>query len=296
MPTRRIDVDLGWGTISALEWPAPERADAARTVLLLHGGGADSAWLSWGDLGERLSAAGHRVIAPDHPGFGHSATAPWPATQERLVAYVGDLVDALALDRYAVGGLSLGGALTLGHVLDRPARAAGAMLVGTYGIMPRLGAGLAAPAVQLASWAMVRSGLMTPLMRAYATSAARMERGMSALVRDPARRTPDLIDAVLEATRREGALETFAQWQRSEVGWRRLRTDYTPRLSELRTPVLMVHGERDDGVPLPVARAAAGLLPRAELVVAPGAGHWVQRDAPDLSARSMIAFLDRLEW
>ncbi|WP_235653739.1 alpha/beta fold hydrolase [Mycolicibacter icosiumassiliensis] len=93
--------------------------------MLLHGGGTDSAELSWGEVGPRLAAGGFRVIAPDHPGCGKSPLPPWRVTQQRLVAYVGEFIDALALDHYAIGGLSLGGALSIGHVLDRTDRVHG---------------------------------------------------------------------------------------------------------------------------------------------------------------------------
>ena len=56
------------------------------------------------------------------------------------------------------------------------------------------------------------------------------------------------------------------------------------RLPELDVPATVVAGERD---PAYVARAErlAGALPRAELVVVPGAGHGLAREAPDAVAR-----------
>lgn len=291
---QRIEIALPWGPVSALEWTPPSRPE--RTVLLLHGGGTDSASLSWGATGPELAEAGYRVIAPDHPGYGHTPSAPWRMTQERLVAHVGEVADALALGRYAIGGLSLGGGMTIGHVLQRPDRVTGAMLFGSYGIMPRLGDGRTARVAHLISWTLVRSGLMTPLMRAYASSPARMARGLRGLVRDDDRRTPELIAEVVHESRREHALEAFEGWQRDEVLPGRLRTDYSPRLGDVRLPTLLVHGERDAGVPLAAAQSAATLLPDARLVVAPGAGHWVQRDAPDLVLATIVGFLDDLEW
>ncbi|MCT2582145.1 alpha/beta fold hydrolase [Actinophytocola gossypii] len=71
MTADRFDTDLGWGLVSALRW-GPRPSARERTVLLLHGGGTDSASLSWGGVGPRLAAAGYSVVAPDHPGYGHS--------------------------------------------------------------------------------------------------------------------------------------------------------------------------------------------------------------------------------
>src|SRR5690606_7578601 len=94
-PKRRT-LDLPWGTVSYLEWDGRSRGKTL-DVLLLHGGGLDSARLSWGALGDALSEAGHRVIAPDHPGYGRSRPPPWPAAQDRLVSYVGEFADGLGL-------------------------------------------------------------------------------------------------------------------------------------------------------------------------------------------------------
>lgn len=289
----RIEIPLAESTVSALEW-LPLVESERPTVLLLHGGGADSAALSWGELGATIAAAGYRVIAPDHPGYGKSAPTRRALTQARLVEYVGEVVDALHLDRYVVGGLSLGGGMTLGHALARPDGPDAVMLLGSYGIMPRLSSGWASMPAQLMSWALVRSGAMPSLMRSYASSVRRMERGMRGLVSDPNRRTPELVSAVLEATRTKGALAAFEEWQRDEVLPTRLRTDYSPLLPQLRCPVLLVHGERDGGVPVSYARVAAARIPNARLVVAADAAHWVQRDAPETVADAMTLFLGSL--
>lgn len=287
---RRHDVPFAWGRVSVLEWGP---ATGGPTLLLLHGGGVDNASLSWGDLGARLGAAGVRVVAPDHPGYGRSPLPPWQASQERLVTYVGELVDALGLQTYVVGGLSLGGGMAIGHTLDRPGRVAGLVLLGTYGIMPRMGEGTAAPLTQLLAWAMMRTGLMLPLMRSYSTP-NRMTKALAQIVRDPARRTQELVAEVVAAAGRPDAMTSFAQWQLDQGRWNRLRTDYTPVLPRLGCPVLVVHGDHDTGVPVARARTAAALLPDATLVVVDGAGHWVQRDAPDLTYDAVTAFLDRL--
>ncbi|WP_053384920.1 alpha/beta fold hydrolase [Leucobacter celer] len=293
MNARRATVDAAGTTVSYLEW-IPDRPTGT-TVLLLHGGGADSAELSWGGTGPALARAGYRVVAPDHPGFGQSPPAAWPLTQDRLVQHVGALVDELGLGDYAVGGLSLGGGLALGHLLDRPGRIRGAMLLGTFGIMPRLTDGPLSAANQLATWLLLRTGLLDAMTRSYSRSATAMERGLRSIVRDPTARTPELVSAVVAEAAAGGGLRAFGQWQRDQVLRSRLRTDYTSRLHAIRTPVLFVHGERDGGVPIARARAAAELLPRGELLPVPGAGHWVQRDRPDLVVPALLGFLRGLD-
>ncbi|MGV0813884.1 alpha/beta hydrolase [Mycolicibacterium boenickei] len=286
----RTVVDLASGPVSYLTW-APERP--APTVVLLHGGGVDSAALSWGGIGPRLAQAGYRVIAPDHPGYGQSPPAPVPATQENLVAYVGEFVDGLGLESYAVGGLSLGGGMTIGHVLERPDRVTGAMLLGSYGIMARLSDGPLSLPRQLATWAMLRTGLLGAVTRWVGTNRTAMIKGMQPLIRDPAQLTDELMDEIMAAAAQKDGFHAFEQWQRDQVQWNRQRTDYTPRLAAFPRPALIVHGDRDTGVPVAHARAAAALIPDSQLKVVAGAGHWVQRDRPDTVADAMVAFLGK---
>lgn len=263
-------------------------------MVLLHGAGVDNASLSWGDIGPRLAEAGYRVIAPDHPGHGQSPPARQPVTQERLVAYVAEFVDGMGLDRYVIGGLSLGGGMTIGHVLDRPERVTGAMLLGSYGIMPRLSDGLLSGLRQLVTWGTVRTGLLKAVTRWVGTNRAAMTRSMHALIKDPRQLTDALMDEIMTAAAQPDGFDAFDQWQRDQVRWNLLRTDYTPRLVEVSCPVLIIHGDRDPGVPVARARAAAELIPDAQLKVVGGAGHWVQRDHPDVVLDAMTEFMSGL--
>ncbi|MGB3484369.1 MAG: alpha/beta hydrolase [Mycobacterium sp.] len=263
-------------------------------MVLLHGAGVDNAALSWGDVGPRLAAAGHRVLAPDHPGFGLSPAAPWPITQQGLVTYVGDFVDALRVGRHVIGGLSLGGGMAIGHTLSRPDDVCGAMLLSSYGLMPRLSDGPLSLPRQVMSWAMLRTGLLSALIRGLAASRSGLDWSMKALVRDPAARTPELMNQVWAAARSGRGFAEFEQWQREQIQWNRLTTDYRSRLRDFTQPVLVVHGDRDTGVPVARAIDAAALIPDAQLKVVAGAGHWVQRDQPDVVLTAMLEFLDRI--
>jgi pimeloyl-ACP methyl ester carboxylesterase len=287
----RSTVDLPWGPISYLEWGGEP---GSSVVLLLHGGGVDNAGLSWGAVAPLLAQAGYRVIAPDHPGYGQSPAAPWPATQQGLVAYVGEFADALGLGRHAVGGLSLGGGMAIGHTLARPDDVSGAMLLGSYGLMPRLSDGPLSLPRQALTWALLRTGALPAMTRGLAGNRAALNWSMSTLVRDRDRRTPELLDEVWAAAQSGEGFAAFAQWQRDQVHWNRLTTDYRDRLPSVGAPVLIVHGGRDSAVPVARARAAAAAIPEAQLDIIAGAGHWVQRDQPAVVVAAMLGFLRRL--
>lgn len=297
MPPQRAEVEMGWGSVSYLRW-SPEAAEPLGTVLLLHGGGMDSAELSWGEVGPALAAAGHQVIAPDHPGYGHSPPASWSHTQERLVRYVAEFADRLDLVRFGIGGFSLGGGLAIGFALGHPGRVTRAALLASYGFSPRL-AGSLAPIRQAVSWAAVRTvlpQLYAPLNSWLAAHPAALSRVLAPLVRDPARRTPELLAAVAEEIGRHADEQAFAQFQRSEVGFKGNRTDYTADLGEFAVPALIVQGDRDPGISVARAQRAAETIPDARLLLLPGAGHWVHRDRPAEVESALVAFFAEPGW
>lgn len=293
MEQRRRQIALSTGMISYVEWIP--HAETGSAVLLLHGGGTDSAMLSWSDLAPALAAAGHRVIAPDHPGFGRSPRAAGPLTQEGLLDYLAEFVEALGLDDYVIGGLSLGGGMAIGHLLAHPGRIRGAVLLGTYGVMPRLVDGALGGVLHFGTFLLMRTGLLSAMTASYARSATAMARGLKSIVRDEGARTPELVAAVTAEAREGTGLAVFAEWQRDQVLWNRLRTVYSDRLPSIDVPVLVVHGDRDSGVPSARAASAAAAIPHSALTVVNGAGHWVQRDRPDLVIPAILDHLRRID-
>jgi pimeloyl-ACP methyl ester carboxylesterase len=98
-------------------------------VLLLHGGGIDSAGFSYKYAMEPL-ARSHRVFAPDWPGYGESDKPDVEHTIEFYAAFLGGLMDALQLER----GISPGGGAVLGFALRSPQRVEKLVLVDSYGL------------------------------------------------------------------------------------------------------------------------------------------------------------------
>jgi 2-hydroxy-6-oxonona-2,4-dienedioate hydrolase len=59
------------------------------------------------------------------------------------------------------------------------------------------------------------------------------------------------------------------------------------------TATLVVRGEHDPIVPQEWAKRLTAMLPKAQLVVIPGAAHAVNFNAPIPLARAVVRFLDR---
>ena len=73
-------------------------------VLFLHGAGGSS----WNPM-LKLLAESHRVIAPEHPGFGRSPTPDWMMSVGDLAFFYLDMLECLGLKNVHLAGHSLGG-------------------------------------------------------------------------------------------------------------------------------------------------------------------------------------------
>lgn len=254
-------------------------------VVLLHGGGLDSAMLSWRDTIPALVEAGYRVYAFDWPGYGQSPSAPVGFTQDLLLDVTTGLFDAWQLDKAALVGISMGGGAALGFTLAHPDRVEKLALVGAYGLQDRV-------AAHFWSALYVRLPLMNTLTYALLRSSPwAMRETMKAIIRRPASLTDALLAEADAALRSPGAGEAFAQFQRREIGWRRVRTCYMPQLDKIAAPTLIVYGTADVGAPVKYAREAAQRIPNAVLHIVEGAGHWTQRDAPEEFNPVLLEFL-----
>ncbi len=72
------------------------------------------------------------------------------------------------------------------------------------------------------------------------------------------------------------------------------RDDVTDKLDRIRVPALVIHGDADAAIELPLAKTLAAGLANAELVIAPGAGHAANLTHPDAVNPAITRFLDAL--
>lgn len=256
-------------------------------LVMLHGGGADASLVSWGAIAPLL-ASRFRLYLPDWPGYGRSEawtdtlrSADMPDVLERIRAHLG-------LDRLDVVGVSMGGLAALAYALARPDRLRRAAVFGCGGLQDR------APYHALA-WPVLHLPLVGPALaraqwRAYARRPGLLRTSLKALLPTFREVPGELVRLVQEelANRRDHTV--FFRWQRDEVGVRGLKTDLGDHLRDIVAPVLMVHGTRDLAVPVRYARVAADRLPHCRYVEVEGGGHWLPREAPELSAERLAGF------
>ena len=258
-------------------------AGTGPAVVMLHGGGPGASGVSNYSRNIDALAAHFRVVVPDMPGYGRSAKG---IDQDDPFGYLADMIRGL-LDELGIGtahlvGNSYGGAAALRLALDTPGRVGKLILMGPGGIGTTRGlptAGLKSLLSYYGGDGPSRDKLAT-FIRTY-------------LVYDGAAVPDDLIDLRYQASidpeviadpplRRPSGLRTL--WRMDLTRDRRLKT--------LATPTLVLWGREDK-----VNRPAGGpmlfnLLPKAELVMTPHTGHWMQWERAELFNRMVIEFLE----
>lgn len=247
-------------------------------LVFLHGIGLDAGDVSWRHALPAL-AADFSVYALDLPGHGESDSISGTYTTEYYVDTLAAFLDAEGIEGAGLVGVSMGGAVALGHALDggSPEQL---VLVDSYG----LGAD--------AYWRQAASaGLRLPfannVMWSGVTSRAGVRTHLQGLVGTP---MPDgLVEDVHGAVTGE-SIRALRSWQRHEFRHDGLRTDYRSQLADLATPTLLLHGDEDPLFPVSWSRDASSLLGDGEVQVFENCGHWLPRERPEQFNRAVRNF------
>lgn len=244
---------------------------AGLPVVLLHGFANDrTLWHAQVHaLGER-----HRLLVPDLRGFGRSpATDGAAVSMDAYAEDVARLLDSLGIARAVVGGISLGGYVSLAFALRHPARVTGLVLANT-----RAGADDAA-------------GAEARRQLARAITA----RGPEALVESYGDRPfrPDCAAGVKDAVRAVIRAQPVNGLVSGMLGMAD-RPDRRAALATLVSPVLVIHGTEDRFIPVSEARAMHEAIRGSRCTVLEGAGHLSCIDTPVPFNAALGDFLDAL--
>jgi pimeloyl-ACP methyl ester carboxylesterase len=274
----------GWVEVDGLRVHYLKAGEGNVPVLLLHGGGYDFASLSYKHAIGSISRH-HQVFAPDWPGYGQSDKPEIEYSTEYYVGFLGRLMDVLGLKKANLVGISMGGAISLGFSLRSPQRVEKLVLVDSHGL------GREVPG-RVASFALVRLPLLNKLVWAALGRSRRMvEWSLQSVFYNPRAVTRELVDEVFQLAKKPGAGQAWRSWQRNEIRWRGLRTNFVGRFQEVAVPTLILHGAEDEYVPVAWARRARALIKDSELHVLPQCGHWLTLEKPGEFNRALLEFL-----
>jgi 2-hydroxy-6-oxonona-2,4-dienedioate hydrolase len=249
-----------------------EAGSAGMPVVFVHGAGGRAD--RWAHNLEALAAAGFHAYAIDLPGHGFAVKGPGVACSVPACRdFLGGFLDSIGAARAALVGTSLGGHVVAAYTAGNPDRVKAVVLAGSLGLVPvgeqtrlRVQAGLADQTLE---------GVRAKLQR---------------LLGEPALVTPEMVDEDVRINNSPGAKESFSALGRYVAA--RLDDDVVgAQLAAARVSTLLIWGEQDQSVPLDIGRAAARLMPKARLIVLPGAGHAPYLEKPETFNRAVIEFL-----
>lgn len=244
-------------------------------MLLLHGAGA--ATHSWRGLMPLLSRR-FRVVAPDLPGHGFTATPPGnglslPAMARRTSA----LLDAIGGRPALVVGHSAGAAIALRMSLD--GQLGPAPVVSINGALQPF-AGAVAPLFQGLALGLFANPLAVRMFAGGARDRGRVARMLAGTGSRIDESGVELYQRLLRKPAHvAGTLGMMASWDLQS-----LRREFT----RLKAPLTLVVGSRDQAVPPSVAAGVRASLPESDTVTLEGLGHLAHEERPDLVADIII--------
>ena len=262
------------------------RRGSGPELVLIHGAGGNLRDFTFSFLDR--TAREFTVTAFDRPGLGYTGRIPGvptgPAATEaetifQQAALLRAAAQALGIERPVVLGHSYGGAVALAWAvgdLDAPSPQAASAVVTVAGVAQPWPGGLSPYYTVNAS--PLGGAVVVPLLSAFAPE-ARVEAAIASAFAPQA--APEGYAEHLggRLTLRRGA---FRANVRQVNALRPQVVAMAPRYPELRVPVEVVHGTRDDVVPMDVhAVPLARQAPRARLTPLPGVGHMPHHVDPE---------------
>lgn len=265
------------GRADDLLWESREMGrEGAPAVLFLHGFGGTGAF--WGPVAQRLH--GLRRIFPDLPGHGgtHSPTPPEAWRMERAAGELVSLLDQIKVERCALVGYSMGGRLALHASIRFPERFSHLAL---FSASP----GLSSPAERRARAAadldladsIVRDGIEAFAERWESLPMFATQRDLPT----PIRQSMQKMRRAQDPVRLADALRAFGT---------AFQDPLQDRLGELRIPVLIVAGARDEKYTR-TAQEMAIRIPGSVCRILVEAGHAVPLERPGACAAMIVQLL-----
>ncbi len=275
---RRVDVD-------GVEIFWREAGDPTAPVIALLAGHPSGAH-AYNGLIERL-AAGWHVVAPDHPGYGFSATptdAPW--TFDWLAEVTDHFLEQQGLDRYVLYMFDFGAPVGFRIAKAHPERVVGIVTQNGNAYTDGFGPGVA----PLAEWWKDRAAGQAAVDGFLTVDGTRLQ--WEAGARDPEAVDPAswaLDQALLDMPGRKRAAEALLWDYQNNPG---RYPEWQAYLREHQPPLLAIWGKNDPFFAAPGAEAYRRDVPQAKVVLL-DTGHFALIEEVDTIASAVDEFLSK---
>ncbi|HUQ59740.1 alpha/beta hydrolase [Lentzea sp.] len=227
-------------------------------LVLVHGHPFDRTM--WRPQVEHFSAAGWRVVAADLRGYGESTVVPGTTPLEVFASDIAALLDHLGVERFVLGGLSMGGQIVMECVRQFPGRLRGLVLADTFA------------QAETDEGRRNRNDMADRLLRegmsGYATEA------QWKMVAPHNTAVGEYVVRMMHNAPPEGAA--------AALRGRAERPDYSGTLTTITVPTLVIVGSDDEYTPVADAEYMRERVPGSTLVVVDGAAHMPNLERPRL--------------
>jgi pimeloyl-ACP methyl ester carboxylesterase len=247
-------------------------------LLYLHGfADVHSVNEGWMPFHEQL-AKQSRLIAPAHPGCAQSDENKDIDAIEDVVFHYLEVLDVLKLSQFDLAGSCVGGWIAAELAVRHPERIRKLVLIGATGL--RVEGALIGDVFMMAQ---PERGSSYAGLRELLFAGADAPKGLELF--------PDGMGNIDDELRRYQMLRLG-----SRIGFKPpyfYHYSLRNRLHRISSPALVIWGEKDHMVPRSHGETYAKLIPNARLEIVPGAGHSVQVEKPEETAKLVLDFLAR---
>jgi pimeloyl-ACP methyl ester carboxylesterase len=222
----------------------------------------------------------HTVITFDYPGIGYS-TGKMPDDIAQIARVINEFTVAIKLEKFTMLGWSWGGAAAQAVLLDQPERVTHAVLIGTN----------------------PPGRVEIPLQQEFLERAVKPVNDLadeevlffeprSEFSRAAARASHDRIYSRPEVVSKiPSKMEQFQVYFTAAEGFHEDKTSRRRKLTEIRTPILVISGDHDISTAGQNWFPLIGQLRNAQFLFYSETGHAPQHQYPELSAEYIIDFL-----
>jgi pimeloyl-ACP methyl ester carboxylesterase len=272
-------VDLGNGLTVHLRDEGPKDAPA---IILLHG--SSSSLHTWDEWTKRLSGK-LRVIRFDL--IGHGLTGPDPKDCYTAACFV-DTVDRVVanrgLNKFILGGNSMGGWVSWEYAKAHPDKLSGLVLVDAAGAPD------AAPKSLPIGFRLMAMPGVNRLATIF-TPRSLVEKSLHQSVSKPGYITDKEVDLYWELLRYPGNRDATIKRAMARRGVESRRGKDAPTLE---IPTLILWGEQDQLIPVKAIKWFEQHLPNHKSVIYPKTGHLPMQEVAEQSAGDVITWYDRM--
>jgi len=256
------------------------RADST-PIVLIHGTAASlHTWEAW----VKELKQTHRVISMDLPAYG--LTGPNKTgdySQEYYAQFMHHFLEKLDVKKCILGGNSLGGAIAWRYALNYPTEVSKLILIDAAGYP--MESKSVPMAFQLAGIPVLKN------LFQYVTPRFIVQKSIENVYADKTKVEPDLVDRYFNLALRAGNRQAFIERMST---FKTLLNDSTYlQIKNIKTPTLILWGDKDLLIPLTEAENFHADLPNDTLVVLKNLGHTPMEENPKQSLQVLTNFLGK---